>query len=295
MANLNSLKNRLSAMKSMVQIMSAMKLVASTRYKKLFSYWQASDYYYQNILRSYFWLISQKITDYEKYNDHKLLIVFTSSRGLCGGFNSSLLPLLKKWVESNKTANILVLGNKYRMISKYLSNKDKILEVEDFIKKEAAENPIDGTTSTTKILNLLLSKAEDLANITSKFGEIYCLHNQIISLNRIEPLIKQVFPIVLPEKLDEETKGFCNNTLEIVEPFPRKWLDKLLQEILCAHLYKILLETEVGENIKRMIAMEQSTKNAEEMISDTILARNRLRQAKITKELSEIIAGMEAL
>jgi len=224
-----------------------------------------------------------------------LLVVVTADRGLCGGFNSNLVRAARaKAIElqsEGKDVSIICVGRKGRdaLRAEYSS---KILEsfmgVLNAKKIEYAE--------ASKITDYILELLND-----GQFDVCSLVYNEFVSVLTQKPTVQQLIPFSLPEAvvLDEEQEkkeaGEAPRSPYSFEPEEEEILNALLPRNLGVQVFRALLDSAAGEHAARMTAMDNSTRNAGEMIDDLTLQYNRARQAHITKELIEIISGAEAV
>jgi F-type H+-transporting ATPase subunit gamma len=214
--------------------------------------------------------------------NHHLLVIFTSDRGLCGGFNSNLTRQTKQIIEqlkkSGKKAQLFCIGRKGRDILKRDYN-DLIIDALIDVGKsgptfQEAEN------ISQKLLDLLHS---------SQVGTITCVYS--IFKSALTQKITQTTLVPLKEAHQEST----THTIYEFEPSRITLLEELLPYQFTTQIFQILLETYASEQGARMTAMDNATRNAQDVIRRLELNYNRTRQAFITKELIEIISGAEAL
>jgi len=208
-----------------------------------------------------------------------LLVVLTSDRGLCGGFNSQVVKHTKKTVESlhaeGKKVQVLFYGKKG--VSGVGSKN-----IEVYRKVEGA-NPKNFSQHSADLCDELVSLLSQNA-----FEKVLLLFNHFESAMTQTPTTQQILPMKV--EASEESGGDY-----IYEPDGQQILSELLPMVLNTQLLQAFLETEAGEQSARMQAMDNATRNAGDMINKLTLQYNRARQAAITKELIEIISGAEAL
>jgi F-type H+-transporting ATPase subunit gamma len=214
-----------------------------------------------------------------------LLVVLTSDRGLCGGFNNNINRLALKYYKENN--------------SKY-ENMDFL-----FIGRKGAEFfKSRRLVGVDTILNLAreisYSKAYQVADrlmeeyLTGGYGSIFIVYNEFQSAISQKVVCERILPVdVSNAKLAEDTHTAAPDM--IFEPAPEEMIDELLKKHFTAQVYRCMCESVAGEHGARMTAMENATKNAGEMIRSYTLTYNKLRQASITTELIEITSGAEAL
>jgi F-type H+-transporting ATPase subunit gamma len=221
-----------------------------------------------------------------------LYVVVAADRGLCGGFNSNLVREVRRHITrqtlENKEISIITIGRKARDLLRF--------EYPQFI-QHSTNLEIGYATAgdlTKQLIDLYESGQFDVAYISfSQFK------NVLVQL----PTVKQLIPFELPEKViqqvknEEESHGLYNESAHGVYSFeldPITLLEHFIPQQIAAQLYSILLEVGAGEQAARMAAMDNATRNAGDMLNRQTLQYNRARQAYITREVSEIVAGAEA-
>ena len=284
MANLKEIRNRIASIGSTMQITSAMKMVSAAKLKK------AQDAITQ--MRPY----SDKLTELLQslsatlegevggvYSQQKevskvLLVVITSNRGLCGGFNSSIIKESVKHAEANykgKHVEMFTIGKKGNDI---LSKTFKIVEKNNEIFD-------DLTFDNVAVI------AENIMSLFAegKFDRIELVYNQFKNAATQIPTIEQFLPI-------EPVKGAVKvNTDYIFEPSKAEIVLQLIPKSLKTQLYKAIRDSFASEHGARMTAMHKATDNATDLRNDLKLTYNKARQAAITNEILEIVGGAEAL
>jgi F-type H+-transporting ATPase subunit gamma len=211
------------------------------------------------------------------------VILMTSDRGLCGGFNTNLTKATERFI-AEKVAEGLDVG----LVP--IGKKGR-----DFFKKKQKISH-DRTDVFGKIdMNLAISIANDVVPpfIAEEFDELYLIYNEFVNVSVQKPRVLKLFPIAPFEKKAEND---TSNEIEyIYEPAAKTILENLLPMYVHVLIYRALVETSAGENGARMAAMDNATRNCEEMVSSLTLKYNKARQAAITSELMDIVGGTEAL
>lgn len=293
MASLKDIRARIESTKNTQQITKAMKLVSAAKLRKA----------QNNIvnMRPYALTLRKVIADIavtnkvshplmEKKDEVKsiLLVVITSDRGLCGAFNSNI----NKFTEAY-----------------YKENKDKLEKIDFmfigrrghdyFIRRDI--KPIDYITKLDKDISYEL--ASKVANrvmndyLEGHYDEVRIIHNEFKSAISQVVVCETILPIDVGQTSfnteSEVAKGFSVDM--IFEPSPESIVKELLEKHFDLQVYRCMSESVAGEHGARMSAMESATNNAKEMINKLTLTYNKLRQEKITTELTEIVSGAEAL
>ena len=298
MSSLKDLRNRINGVISTKKITAAMKLVAGARLKRAHIAATASRPYVakleeiiNNITSSVQNIeIFPKIVKGSESNKIHLIVLITSDRGLCGSFNTAMVKLAKKRINellnSNKIVKILCIGKKgYNQLKR--EYKDLIINT---IVLPYKSNEVDYEFAQKVSHRILMMYEND------KFDSASIIFSLFRSPLKQEPQLKQIIPVL---NNDENT---TKNSVESIdkeiyeyEPEEEYILKNLIPHNISIQIYRGLLENAAGEEGARMIAMDNATRNAEELIDVLRLNYNRSRQAQITRELIEVISGSEAI
>lgn len=296
MPNLKDLKLRIGSVKATQKITSAMKMVAAAKLRRAQEQAEAARPYAERMERM-LTSLAQSLATTEGTSpllggtgkDHThLVILVTSDRGLCGGFNSSVVRDTRRFVQGlldgGKTVKLLCVGRKAR----------------DQIKRDYG-SLIVGALEGVGAKRLAFAEAESIALRVVGMLEAGEFDTCTIIYNRFQSVISQVVtrqqlvPLPLAKKqADSEAEGGARAIYEY-EPNEEDILTDLLPRNLAVQIFRALLESAAGEQGARMSAMDNATRNAGDMIEKLTLFYNRTRQAAITKELIEIVSGAEAL
>jgi F-type H+-transporting ATPase subunit gamma len=303
MPNLQDLKIRINSVKSTQKITSAMKMVAASKLRRAQEDVEAARPYAGKMERMVA-NVGDSVGGIEgapamlagtgQSNTH-LIVACTANRGLCGGFNSSIIrkvrALARDLKGGGKTVKILCVGRKGR----------------DGLKREFGDDIID-TIEGIGRRNVEYAEGVDVAEkITALFdddGFDVCsiVFNRFKSAMTQIPTAQQLIPFAAPETTDDETAKDSAGTddagpqpIFIFEPDEQDILAELLPRNLGVQVFQALLESAASEHGSRMTSMDNATRNASDMIDSLTLTYNRTRQAAITRELIEIISGAEAL
>ena len=292
MANLKELKNQIDSVRSTRKITQAMKMVAASKLRRAQESAESARPYSEKISKIMSSLaISMKDSDValdlllgNKDTSVHIIIAVTSDRGLCGGFNSSIVKAVKNKVKDLKEKNldfkIICLGKKGADILTGLFG-DNVISSENI-------NDKNSYTLAEDISALLVKKLDN-----KEFGTCSVIYNQFKSAISQIVTEQSLIPCTIDSEEDENSQdGEINFEFE---PDEKGILSELLPKNLSIQIYKAILESGAGEQGARMAAMDNATRNAGEMIDKLNLSYNRQRQAIITGELIEIISGAEAL
>lgn len=290
MANLKDIRSRIGSVKNTQQITRAMKMVSAAKLRRAQHNIVNLRPYAREILkviadikitrRVNHPLLSPPKTEPKKV----LLVVVTSDRGLCGGFNANINRYAMNYYKEN--------GPKYEQMDIICVGR----KAADFFKKRNVQ-PRD------VILNLAREISYDMAadvakNLMENFSNghydaVYMIYNEFKSAISQNVVCERILPVDVSEsRLTDKTMASPDL---IFEPAPEVIIDELLEKHFSIQVYRCLSESVAAEHGARMAAMENATKNAGEMISNLTLTYNKMRQAAITTELIEITSGAEAL
>ena len=284
MPALIDLRRRIKSVRNTQQITQAMKTVATAKFKKAQQavlearpYWHSSPDFLSDVV---YWAERESHPLLVQRKEKKIEgVVITSDKGLCGAFNSNLLERALSFFEdksSHSQVNLVLIGKKANVFFKRQRfNIDRIY--------------------TEKIQNLTLSDLIDLAQflmrlyIFHKTDAVYVAYNEFKSILAPKVTITKLLPFCLPEREAQEV------LLPDWEPKAGPILNVLLPLYIEKQICHFFYESSAAEQAARMMAMDNATKNAEELIGDLTLVLNKIRQASITKELLEIMTAVEAL
>ena len=284
MANLKEIRNRISSIGSTMKITSAMKMVSAAKLKK------AQDAIVQ--MRPYSNKLSELLQNLsatldmedggaftvQKGDDNVLIVAITSNRGLCGGFNSSIIKEVIHMTASKyagKKVTVLTIGKKGN----------------DILKKSFDIYRNEGAVFDDLTFENVAPIAEDLMDkfASGEFDKIDLVYNRFKNAATQIITHEQYLPIVPPES------GTDNNTDYIFEPNKEEIVKGLIPKSLKIQLFKALRDSLAAEHGARMTAMHKATDNATELRDELLLVYNKARQASITNEILEIVGGAEAL
>ena len=271
------IKNRIRSMESTKQITKAMEMVAASKLRRAQAQVAAS--------RPYFEILRDTIDDIvvnnlelaspylkERTGNKVMYIVIAGDRGLAGGYNSNILKMVYAQIK-DKDATVLPIGKK--ALDFFKSKKVNVL-TEDYA--EAAVVSIGDCFSISKQLSKAFKSGE--------FDEIHVAYTNFVSVLSQTPDSMKLLPLVR-----EEGKKPTSRAVTMYEPNCEEVFEAIVPEYLGGILYGALCESRASEQAARRTAMDSATSNAEDMIADLSLKFNRARQAAITQEITEIVAG----
>ena len=291
MPSLKDLRNRISSVKSTKKITSAMKMVAAAKLKRAQENAERSRPY-ANKMKEIVSSLTSKINNQNfKFGSLKnnkdrsvLIIVCSADRGLCGGFNGSIIKFVKKFSENlskeGKKTKFIFVGKKAFQSLRRFYEQSIVDTISDF-----ANPKIEFSIASSirdKILELFFN------------GEIFECH---LIFTKFKSAISQ--NVEAQKLLPVENESFSNDEKRSVsydfEPSEEELLNDIIPKNIAIQIHSALLENMASEQGSRMTAMDNATRNANDMIDGLTLFYNRSRQALITKELIEIISGAEAV
>ncbi len=286
MANLKEIRNRITSIKSTMQITSAMKMVSAAKLKKAQDAITAMRPYSSKLTELLQNLSATLDSDAggvystQREVSKVLLVVVTSNRGLCGGFNSSIAKEVIKTVEekySNVAVDIFSIGKK---------GADALAKQFNVI---ATRNDIFDDLTFDNVAAI----AEKLMSLFAEgtYDKIELVYNQFKNAATQLPQVEQFLPI----KPIEGGDASAVNSDYIFEPSKLEIVEALIPKSLKTQLYKGVRDSFASEHGARMTAMHKATDNATELRDELLLTYNKARQAAITNEILEIVGGAEAL
>lgn len=285
MASMRDIQRRKTSVESTGQITKAMKLVSTVKLQKARGRAEASKPYFEGVYDTIAAVLARSGNVNHRFlknhpDKKKAVIVITSNRGLAGGYNSNVVKLLTQNDEFAKEDVVLyTIGRKGKDA---LSSKGYEVKA-DY--SDVIDNPLysDAMSISDEVL-----KAFEAGEI----GEIYLAYTVFKNTVSHIPTMKKLLPISVDEyELSDEERLVPMN----YEPGEEEVLDMIIPKYISSLIFGALVEAVASENGARMTAMDSATSNAEEMISSLSLLYNRARQSSITQELTEIIAGAEAI
>lgn len=286
MPGLKEIRKRIGSVKSTKQITKAMKMVAAAKFRK------AQTRIIE--LRPYADKMNAVLTSLAAtvQTEHPLLevrlrkrvevVALTSDKGLCGAFNTNImkaaLKLIKELKSDGVEVSVSVIGRKGH----------------DFLRRRAFSTRQSwlGISGRISYLNAKEITADIIENYTAEtFDEVYLVYNEFKSALVQKVSVARLLPLapVAPGEAPADAVDF------LYEPSQQEIFDRLLPKNLEIQIYRALLESQASEEAARMTAMENATKAADDMIAGLTLQYNKARQASITKELMDIVGGVEAL
>lgn len=287
MAIAKEIRLKIASIKNTQKITKAMEMVAASKMRKTQDRMARAIPYAKKILE----VISHVALGHAEYVHPYMLkrdikragyIIVSTDRGLCGGLNSNLLKTVLKKIKQDKDigidAELCLIGNKAMSFFKRIGGNIS-----------AHKRDLGDTPSVTDLIGIVRVMLN--AYLENRIDALYLCSNEFVSTMRQEPRIQQILP--LAESTDTALQHHWDY---IYEPDDAPLLlDKLLTRYIEAQVYRSVVENIASEQAARMLAMRNATDNAAEFIASLQLAYNKARQAAITRELSEIVAGASVI
>jgi len=295
MATLKDVKTKISAVKKTKQITRATNTVAASRLRGAQQNMEGFRPYAQKFSEVLGSLADKSgeeanplLVPREKVSSIHLILC-TSDRGLCGGFNANLISMAQKFAKEKSDQDIRISFTNFGKKGRNWCRKNKMEIVDDHL------GVIGGRIGFNIAATSGRKMVEEYLNGT--YDEVFIIYSEFVSVARQQPTLKQILPIppILPtadEAVDDDQPYMPEH---ICEPSAEELLEDLLPRSIYVQLYRALLETSTSEHAARMTAMDNATKACNDMIEDLTLAYNKARQAAITAELMDIVGGAEAL
>ncbi|HEY7167429.1 MAG TPA: ATP synthase F1 subunit gamma [Candidatus Binatia bacterium] len=285
MATLKAIRKRISSIRNTQQITKAMKMVSAAKLRRAQEAAVAARPYADKmteLLRNLAARVSRDVHPLLKPRDEQRVhvILFTSDRGLAGGYNANLIRAAEAFIRregAGKEINLVLVGRKGA----------------DYFRRRRA-------TIADRFVNILATPAQELATgiaeaaierfVKDETDAVYILYSRFRSALSQVPTLEKLLPIPLPE-----TENTDELTEYLYEPDAETILASLLPAVVQVAILRALLEATASEHGARMTAMDSATTNASKMMGSLTLQMNRARQASITRELMEIVGTAEAL
>lgn len=283
MASIRDIKRRRDSIQSTEQITKAMKLISTVKLQKSKAKAEESKPYYGLMYDTINSMLRKSGNIEHKYlkagdSKRKAVIVITSNRGLAGGYNNNIAKLVMGDGRlTPELTDVYAVGRKGKEV---LTRKGYTI-AEDY--SEVINEPLyrDASDITMELLD---------AFGQNRIGEIYLAYTSFKNTVTHIPTLKKLLPVEMAEENEKVDLALMN-----YEPDEDEVLNSIIPKYLSSLIYGALLEAVASENGARMTAMDSATNNAEDMIEELGLAYNRARQGSITQELTEIIAGANAI
>jgi F-type H+-transporting ATPase subunit gamma len=295
MATLKDVQNKIKAVKKTKQITKAMNMVAASRLRGAQASVQAFGPYARKFAE-----VLGSLAERAGGEVHPLLlpreevkkihiVLCTSDRGLCGGFNTNLINKADSFQKQNPGAAGGFSFTAFGRRGRNWCRKSKVQIVDEHIGVMGSAIKFhEAAAAGRKLVQAFLDGTYD---------EVYVISSEFVSMARQVPTVKKLLPVPPIEKVESDVKEGPEGYLpeHICEPSAAELLGDMLPRNVYVQLYNALLETSACEHAARMMAMDNATKACNDMLTNLTLAYNKARQAAITAELMDIVGGAEAL
>lgn len=263
--SLLKLRNRFKTVKSLNGMLSAMEVTTLVRIQRVKAKFVRSEKYLTPLCE----FLKGRVAG--RTLKQKTMLLLTSNRGLCGGFNNNLAELIQNDLDRYRDFNFVTLGENGRECFKR-KRVGLVPQVHEPFQK------ID-----------LLSAYNILQGVLDESSELHVAYNHYNGTLALEPRVYRLYPI--PEEL--EAAGEAEP--RIMEPDPQSLLEKMLRHYIEIRFYDLLLNSQLGELTARLMILNSSVKNSKELIDTLQISINKMRQASITRELTEVVSSAEIL
>lgn len=280
-----ALKRRIRSIRATKKITNAMKLIATSKLQKQKQKMELNRVYANTLFHTFNRVLGsaniQEIPYLTEREGKTLTLVFVSDMGLCGGYNSNILSKIKETLTNDNP--LFVVGSKGR----YWLNKNNYTL---FGELEIGDN------LTYSHISKVATRIMD-AYLTGEITKLQVLYTKFVNTMTFQPTLITLLPIteeVMPATVDVKLEDTLQQDI-IFEPDAVTLINQLVPMFIQSLLYSLWLESKTSEHAARRMAMDNATDNAEELIEELVLKYNQSRQSAITQEITEIVAGAEAL
>ncbi len=297
MATLKEVKTKIAGVKKTKQITKAMNMVAASKLRGAQSKMESFRPYagkFAEVLGSLAGSAAEDASPLLVSRDEvkKINVVLcTSDRGLCGGFNANLLDKAARFQRTKAAEGIEVSFTAFGKKGRDWCKKSNFPIVDAYVGVVGGTFDFSIATASGR---KLIKAFED-----GEFDEVHVIYSEFIGMARQIPVVRQLLPIPPlakePDFEEIEEIGKESHVEHICEPSADALMGELLPKNICIQIYSGLLETSTSEHAARMAAMDNASKACDDMIGNLTLAYNKARQAAITAELMDIVGGAEAL
>ena len=289
MAGAKEIKTKIASVQSTQKITKAMEMVATSKMRKTQDRMAASRPYSETI-RNVISHVSKASVGYkhpflvEREVKKIGILVISTDRGMCGGLNVNLfkttLNQIKNWKEQNISTDLGLIGSKGISFFRSLGFNIK-----------GQLSGLGDTPALEELIGVANTMFDAYRN--GEIDAVYIAYNKFVNTMSQKPVVQQLVP--LPESKDDHLNERQQTWDYLYEPEPKVLLDSLLVRYLESQIYQAVVDNLASEQAARMVAMKAATDNAGNLINDLRLVYNKARQASITNELNEIVAGAAAI
>lgn len=294
MATLKDIKNKIKAVKKTKQITKAMNMVAASKLRSSQANMEAFRPYarkFAEVLGSLAERAGEGASPLlvPRADVRRIHVVLcTSDRGLCGGFNTNLIEKADAFMKEKAGTGVEFSLTAFGRKGRNWARKSKAVLADEHI----------GVMGTTIKFSEASAAGRKLVQgyLDGSYDEVYIISAEFLSMAKQLPVLKKLLPIPPIEKAEAEEQAQAGYLPEhICEPSAAELLGEMLPRNVYVQIYSALLETSASEHAARMMAMDNATKACNDMLSNLTLVYNKARQAAITAELMDIVGGAEAL
>jgi len=295
MPTLKDVENKIKAVKKTKQITKAMNMVAASRLRGAQTSMEAFRPYaskFSEVLGSLAEKSGEESSPLlapreEVANVH--IVLCTSDRGLCGGFNTNLIEKAELFAAAKASEGAEVTYSYFGKKGRDWGRNQGNAKVDEYI----------GVVGASFGFSVAGNAGRKLVDgfLKGRYDEVYMVYSDFAGMAKQVPTVQQILPIPPIEEVEANGEAAPGDYLSehICEPSANKLLDDLLPRNIYVQVFKALLETSTSEHAARMLAMDNATKACNDMIEELTLMYNKARQASITADLMDIVGGAEAL
>jgi F-type H+-transporting ATPase subunit gamma len=295
MATLKDIQLKISAVKKTKQITKAMNMVAASRLRGAQTSMEAFRPYagkFAEVLGSLAQRAGEEANPLlvPREEIKKVHVVLcTSDRGLCGGFNGNLIERANSFVKEKADADLDFSFTNFGKYGRDWCRKEKLQIDDEYL----------GVVGTSFGFHIASTTGKNLVDafLEGTYDEVYVVYAEFVSMGKQVPVLQQLLPIppIEADEAEETEEAGAYMPEHICEPSTESLLGDMLPRNVYVQIYSALLETSTSEHAARMMAMDNATKACNDMIENLTLIYNKARQAAITAELMDIVGGAEAL
>lgn len=291
MPNTREIQSRMNSVKSTMKITNAMYTISSSKLKKARKNLTETEPYFYALQRTIARIIRHTPEIKDPYfdtrpkvkpEDKKIgYIVVTADKGLAGAYNHNVFKLAQEQIDKGGNPMLFVVGD----LGRHYFVKKGILVEDDFRYTVQNPNMSRARIIEEKILDYFLS---------GKLDEVYMIYTRMVNAMKMEAEIEQLLPLPKADFHQMHIPLGVHMENITMKPSPEAVIDAIVPNYIAGFIYGGLVESCSCEQNSRMMAMQAATKSAQEMLDDLIITYNRVRQAAITQEITEVISGAKA-
>ena len=286
MKTTSSIKQSLKAISDTNQITSAMRLISTSKMQKSIQKYQANSIYFNRVRACLKDILVHSPQLHHRYLERQpagkpTFVVIAADKGLCGGYNHNILSYAHHLIRRYQDSYVITIGQEARA---YFEREGVPIDVE-YLHISQDPTLYHARNLAFEICNMYLNQ---------DINEVYILYTKYISSMKQEPCYIQLLPVGMDDFADVELETEYASKLEYY-PSTNEVLDVLISQYIIGIVYGALVQAYASENCQRMVAMENASKNAKEMIAKLTVQLNRARQQGVTRDITEIVGAMDAL